>query len=166
MSSWGPWQSLHAVTYFYPKVGTNSALRRLSHNAFSSHSLPSHTRTEHREDMQKPPSSMQTFFSLLSRSHSSLPGHCSTLSCHHWFPGLHIPTWESGLLTWFGHPENNSVLSVSSWSPKLQSDFFPKICYCIICVHVCRGYICACVCKWVLMNVSFGPLCSPVTSFP
>lgn len=150
-------QCLCDLRDFYLKTGTNSDMR-LSQKTFSAHFPPFHTLPEHHKDMWKPPSWRQAFSSVHCPSRRILfPGHCSRLSCHHWFPGLHIPKWESGLVTWFGHPENNSVLNVNSWSSKLQSDFFPKS-VTVFYVYVCvcgGGKTCAYVCMWVFMNISF-----------
>ena len=77
-----------------------------------------------------------------------------------------MPKWESVLVTGFGHPENNSMLSVNSWSSKLPSDFFPpEICYCIyvyvcVCVSVVRMYLQAHV--YVLSHFNRVQLCNPM----
>ena len=61
--------------------------------------------------------------------------------------------WESVLVTGFGHPENNSMLSVSSWSSKLPSDSFsPRNLLLCIC-------ICVCVCVWVVRRYLHAHVC-------
>lgn len=91
---------------------------------------------------------MPALSSICCPSHKiPFSGHCSRLSCQHWFSDLRILEWESVLVTWFGHPENNSMLSVNSWSSKLQSDFFPEICYGIVYI------VCVCVCRWGYIHV-------------
>ena len=78
-----------------------------------------------------------------------------------------MPKWESVLVTGFGHPENNSMLSVSSWSSKLPSDSFSpwnlllRVCACVcVCEWVVRRYLHAHVC--MLSHFNCVQLCNPM----
>ena len=94
--------------------------------------------------MQKPQSWKQALSSICCHSHRiPFPGQCCRLSYHHRFPDLQMPKWESVLVTGFGHPENNSMLSVNSWSSKLPLDSLPQEIY--YCIYV---YVCVCVYQW------------------
>lgn len=163
---WEPWQCLPDVRYFIWKLEPTVTSWGCHKILFLPMSAIPHTSTK--KTRRTSELDADFFFCCYPNPRVPFLGCCSRSACHHWFPGLQIPMWVSGLVTWIGHPENNYA-KCEQWRSKIAIRFPPpkkSVIVSYVCVCMRSEYICAYVCRWVFMNISVGILCSPVTSFP
>lgn len=160
MIMWEPWQCLPDVRYFIWKLEPTVTSWGCHKILFLPMSAIPHTSTKktHRTSELH----ADFFFCCYPNPRVPFPGCCSRSACHHWFLGLQIPRWVTGLVTWIGHPENNYAKCEQRRS-KIAIRFPPqKICYCVTCVCACGVsiFVLMCVdeCLWISLLESFVAL--------
>lgn len=125
--------------------------------------LPFHTLAPKRH--AEPQRSMQTFSSVVIPI-PEFPS-LTTVASQHVTTDLQVSRYPCGSQDWLHELATLKItmLTVSNWGPKLPSDSPPlqkKICYCVICVCVCRMsiYVFMCVdeCLWMSLLGSFAAL--------